>query len=162
MDGPQNGVELFIKEAGLSDWQQMATRNKEIYELLLKRGFPRKTPILQVANKVLEDTNGTNSVAKYICGTYYKMCQDFNGRLCYQRVAPSTPVNGRIACSGIYIFWSDHRKSWKIGILDDGKAGFAFNSDDKPSPAEVTQPWMVMKEQATHSGAAAETTNDQH
>jgi len=80
-------------------------------------------------------------LAKLVAGLFYQLPEGWNNRPCYQRV--SVGDSGALTCVGVYIFWSMERSCWKIGPLNDSKAGWAFCVDNRATPTEVEARWKI-------------------
>mmetsp|Transcript_57854 Transcript_57854/g.176221 ORF Transcript_57854/g.176221 Transcript_57854/m.176221 type:complete len:406 (-) Transcript_57854:86-1303(-) len=109
-------------------------------ELLALQGCPR------------DDPHVTN-----LSGLFHLRPGGFNDRPLYQQVFRHP--GGPLSCTGVYIFWSQHRERWKIGPLDDRMAPFAYLPVDRASPvggANGAAPqWWVHTEDAASPPASA-------
>eukprot|EP00933_Yihiella_yeosuensis_P044602 TRINITY_DN39870_c0_g1_i1.p1 TRINITY_DN39870_c0_g1~~TRINITY_DN39870_c0_g1_i1.p1 ORF type:complete len:374 (-),score=93.75 TRINITY_DN39870_c0_g1_i1:88-1209(-) len=108
----------------------------DILNLLEQRAFSA-IELLKVGAPAKE----TDDLMRNFTGTYFKMPDKFNEKPCFQRVRISH--KGGLACPGQYLFWSLRRSGWKIGELDDAKAGLALCCEDVESPTLTTKPWLI-------------------
>lgn len=113
----------------------------EVLSLLAARGFPAGTNLLIIF--VRSSDSSSNPLAKELGGLYFQMANSFNDRPSYQSVYL---VRSRLACRGLYVFWSRSRGCWQIGALDEDNDGFATLDEDCPTPAQGSQPWKLLKE----------------
>jgi len=120
--------------------ERLAKSAVELRERLLSQHFAESSSgpglVLAVVGCPAE-----HQLSKVLNGLFYQMPEAWNGRPCYQSVFVSP--GGALACRGVYIFWSPDRSCWKIGPLNDAKAGFAFCVDDRPQPTELEAPWRI-------------------
>jgi len=108
--------------------------------ILARRGFLGQVELVAIFNC---DCVGNAGLVPQLCGVYYKLPEHFSGRPYYQKVSVASHF---AFCMPVYIFWSSARHRWKVGCLDDNKAGLAFCTDDQPGPDQVRQPWQVLRE----------------
>eukprot|EP00927_Polykrikos_kofoidii_P060016 TRINITY_DN55098_c0_g1_i1.p1 TRINITY_DN55098_c0_g1~~TRINITY_DN55098_c0_g1_i1.p1 ORF type:complete len:755 (-),score=156.71 TRINITY_DN55098_c0_g1_i1:63-2267(-) len=142
---------------GALDVEVFAERARQVREALLKRQFDPQTSLVAVLTRGGADIGSPSQVLRHLVGLYYERSDAYGGRPCYQQVRPSTRGHGDLACGRFHLFWSERRSCWKIGVLDDGMAGFARCSDDQQSAAGLQgKTWSVLTDSsATAKGSAA-------
>jgi len=128
-----------LSKAGAPDAKQIADDSVKLRSLLLKRGFNKETELLGVVSG--EPDGGALC---WIGGIYYQLADTFQGRPCYQGLQLVSSKPG-VACTGVYVFWSTAMSRWKLGALDDSKAGLAYCEEDRLRPVDLQQPWRMLR-----------------
>eukprot|EP00927_Polykrikos_kofoidii_P054468 TRINITY_DN48881_c0_g1_i1.p1 TRINITY_DN48881_c0_g1~~TRINITY_DN48881_c0_g1_i1.p1 ORF type:complete len:395 (-),score=71.74 TRINITY_DN48881_c0_g1_i1:84-1214(-) len=110
---------------------------------LEKRGFAKADDLIAVCIGA-EPADGLLTA---LGGVYYRRPDEFAERPYYQKVllAQGEHEEQAIACRGVFIYWSTQRLCWKIGTLDDSRAGYAFCAEDLAEPVGFSQPWRVLQ-----------------
>lgn len=149
LDSDLNANAQLLFEAGAPNPKQLATTGVEVHKMLRARGFPEgpngPEVLVVFQHSRTSGSDKQNSVIDYICGTYYQRPDTFGERPYYQKVRVAEGCIGRL-CESLHVFWSNFSSRWKIGDLDDSKAGWAFCLSDQPRPMQTLQPWKVIKE----------------
>jgi len=127
-----------LRAAGCPGPEELERTQARVAELLRGRGFASAALDL-----VAVVGQGQGRAPERLGGVYYRLAEDFNERPCYQRVLVPAVQPPRLACRPEYIFWSSISR-WKIGTLDDSKAGFAFCCEDVAHPVDTAKPWMIL------------------
>eukprot|EP00933_Yihiella_yeosuensis_P053849 TRINITY_DN5214_c0_g1_i3.p1 TRINITY_DN5214_c0_g1~~TRINITY_DN5214_c0_g1_i3.p1 ORF type:complete len:394 (+),score=65.69 TRINITY_DN5214_c0_g1_i3:97-1182(+) len=104
-------------------------------DLLEKRAFS----VIELVN-IGTEAQANDKLISNFAGIYYKMADNLHQKPCFQRVGITK--QGGLVCPGQYLFWSPHRKGWKIGALDDSKAGLALCCEDVECPTLTTN-WLI-------------------
>ncbi|CAE8711452.1 unnamed protein product [Polarella glacialis] len=125
----------------LPDASSVAESVATVRSLLLARRFRAGSDLLVVLGHAALH-RGVEKVA----GTYYEMGEHFNGRKCFQWVQASPEARSGLSCLALYVYWHAEVSRWQLGQLSDPEACLAHCAEDKPSPAELTAPWSVLKE----------------
>jgi len=127
---------------GVPGAQSMKLAAEQIYSGLRDRGFPEQTDVLYVkgGGKVGTDSE---KLLDFVGGIYFQMSETFHGRPWYQKVLVLDHGVWLFSCRGLYIFWSGRRNGWKIGVLDDSKAGLVICCADEPTPVKLKGPWLL-------------------
>jgi len=108
-----------------------------IQDLLVERGFKDTAELL-----ALQGCPSTLTQVKPLGGIYHERPENFNGKPYFQQVWRHS--RGGLACSCVYIFWSEMRSRWKIGPLDDDSAPWAYLPGDRDRPTQSgDEAWFV-------------------
>jgi len=111
-----------------------------IHAALLKRGFSEAVRLVYVSSpsKTGMPGDGTGeSLQSVLCGIYFEMPSKFNDKPYYQKVQLRCSSQPHLTCYQQYIQWSEPRKYWKIGMLDDRCAGHAICREAAMHPEEL-------------------------
>eukprot|EP00930_Biecheleria_cincta_P049042 TRINITY_DN34286_c0_g1_i1.p1 TRINITY_DN34286_c0_g1~~TRINITY_DN34286_c0_g1_i1.p1 ORF type:complete len:688 (+),score=101.35 TRINITY_DN34286_c0_g1_i1:36-2066(+) len=111
-----------------------------IVDLLKVRRFPSSVELLRI------DGAGEHRYAMAVRGFYFDKQSKHDGRPCYQKLQLIASDSPRLACSGLYMYWSEQKKRWEMGTLQPGKGCVAFCDRDCPRPVECVAPWRVLRE----------------
>ena len=129
-----------LADQGVSDAAGKAADAARIIEVLASRGFDRSSTVLCL---VFDAGGQTGEAGEELTGFYFSRDAEFFGAPFYQSVYLA--AGGGLACKGLYIFKSNRRPCWKIGTLDDGKAGCAFvDGEASPLGAGPERPWRLL------------------
>lgn len=134
-------TELLLAEK-LPEQEQVESFADQVHALLSSCGFPDKTELLYVTGSRNQRTPGRVRLDA-LRGVYYQRPGDYNGRPYFQKVFMTEGENSTFACGGHFLAWSTSQKVWKIGGLDESKAGFAIHREDKPHPVDLESQWLL-------------------
>lgn len=112
---------------------------KALRPLLEKRGFQVGAGLLAV----LEIEVDAHRLLPHLCGIYVRRGGDgHGGRPCFQKVRRTGEE--ALVCFPLHIFWSQTLARWKIGAVDDVRAGFAISAADVARPCDA-KPWKLLR-----------------
>jgi len=135
------GATEELRAVGAVDAPELACSCKDISEALLERRFEKDVEILAVFRRAPQKDDSQNlMVIDCVRGVYVRLPESFQGRSCYQRVlkGPTGPCGHKFL-----VFWSAARGVWKLGELDDSKAGLAL-SEGFATMTSLEQPWKLL------------------
>lgn len=112
----------------------------QIEQLLKQRGFKNVELIA-----VYSSTQG-HDLVDGLSGFFYKRPQPFNERACFQWLKlVQDKDSSRLACGGVYVYWSSGRNRWQIGCLGGDSNCIMFNLQNEATPWNIKQPWMALR-----------------
>jgi len=129
-----------LSQVPQSERETLRTASQNIHSLLTKRGFPPTTSFMAVLG-----LDPSHYLGEFTHGLYYQMPDTFNGRPCYQKITEAPGRSGCLACRGSYIYWSLERKRWKIGPLNDSKAGYIISEEEQGRPCDIKGMWRTLE-----------------
>lgn len=139
--------------ADTADPEEVLSAAEDIHRQLVERGFDLGTALLYMTpakHSRVPNVRMINAVG----GIYFRQAELFSGRPYYQHVRLVGPDSNGLACSGNYISWSSHWNHWKIGNLDEGKAGLAICRSDVQAVTDADQPWMLYEPPIAEDGSS--------
>lgn len=133
-------AESELQKAGVADATDVAKAGHDAHSRLVECGFD------ETSLMVVFSTNSQKSlVESQVCGFYYQTPAVLGERPCYQKLQLDKRSCSGLACDGLYLFWSDvWGGHWKIGTLEEGRAGLALHASDHKLP--VGSAWTTLRE----------------
>lgn len=146
MDNGDKDVAAQLRGAGAASAADLAASCQKAQAWLLQRDFGKDTEILVAFCREplpLPADMPSAFTAGRLCGIYYQRPGLFQGHRFYQKLQTGT---SSLSCSPLFLFWSQGRGNWKLGLLDDAKAGFALHSGEEVPTSQSATPWMLLKD----------------
>lgn len=141
---PKGGGSQALRARGFEDAEAVERMAEEIRAKLVGRGFDQAELVYVMGGRADGTEQLVRNLVVVLGGIYYQRSEEFDDHPCYQKVSLSKQSPGQLLCQALHIFWSEERGAWKLGVLDEGKAGYAVCARSSSTPMEVDAKWSVL------------------